>query len=226
VRGILAILCVGVCALPLTSEAHPPTPIKQGSKPLRGKLHRWVHQSRAPLFRGRLQILRLPCPANPRYGGCVGSRRPRRIYLHPRAAQPRAVLYHEIGHVFDLVVLNRSDRRQFKRIMGIRRGGWFRGSPGPSELLADAYAACSFHRRIGRVLRRTSYGYRASPRRHVRICALLRRAAAPKGRPPQRPPNPPPVVDQAPPPKPPATTPPSGQQPEPCSLLETLLGGC
>jgi hypothetical protein len=139
----------------------------------------------------------------------------------------RAVFYHEVGHVFDLNVLNRSERRRFKRIVGVRRGGWFRGEPRPSEMFADAYAACAFHRRIGRTLSRTRYGYRATPRRHARACALIRSAAAPRGGRPQAPPKVPPVVDQKPPPAPPRpVTGPGEPLAEPCGLLEKLLGGC
>jgi hypothetical protein len=224
-RGPFATALIAASALSVVAAAgaHPPAPVREGSKPVRGETHRWLHQSRAPLLRGRIQVLRRACPGYPRYAGCVRTRHPRRIYLHPQTAQPRGVLYHELGHVFDLLVLNRSERREFKRIVGVRRGGWFLGSPGPSELFADAYAACSVHRRLARGLARTAYGYRATPRRHARACALMRRAAAPRGRHARRPPNVPPVIDQVPPAAP---TQPPGQPPRPCSLLERLLGGC
>ncbi len=208
------------------ADAHPPAPIDARAKPVHGKFHRWLHRSRAPLFRGRLQIVRSACPGYPEFAGCVNSRRPRRVYLQPGAARLRGLYYHEVGHVFDLVVLNGRERRAFKRIIGARKGGWFRGNPGPSELFADAYAACSLHRRLGRRLSRTAYGYRATPRRHARACALMRRAAAPRGRRPQPPPKVPPVVDQKPPPVKQAPPGPTQPKPKPCSLLETLLGGC
>lgn len=219
--GVLSL--AGVAA----AEAHPPAPIDARSNPVHGKFHRWLHQSRAPLFRGRLQIMRGACPGYPEFAGCVRSRRPRRIYLRRGIPRLRGIYYHEVGHVFDLVVLNRRDRRRFKRIIGVRNGGWYRGSPGPSELFADAYAACSLHRRIGRRLSRTAYGYHATPRGHARACALIRAAAAPRGRRPQAPPEVPPVLDQK---QPPAPQPPPSSapqpQPKPCSLLEKLLGGC
>lgn len=229
-RGVGAIAVIGALALLAVAtgaaEAHPPAPIDARSKAVHGKYHRWLHRSRAPLFRGRLQIVIRSCPGYPEFVGCVNSRKPRRIYLQPNAARLRGVYYHELGHVFDLVVLNRRERREFKRIVGVRAGGWFRGAPAPSELFADAYAACSLHRRLGRRLSRTAYGYHATPRRHARACALMRRAAAPRGRRPQPPPKIPPVIDQKPPPA--TSAPPSATQPkpEPCSLLETLLGGC
>jgi hypothetical protein len=229
VRARLAILLVATaCGLVAAgvAQAHPPAPIGARGKPVHGKFHRWLHQTRAPLFGGRLQIVRTACPGFPQYVGCVLSRRPRRVYVRPGARRARAVFYHEVGHVFDLLVLNRSERRQFKRIMGIRKGGWFKGSPGPSEFFADGYTACSFHRRLARTLSRTAYGYRASPRRHARVCALIRRAAAPRGRRPQAPPNPPPVIDQKAPPAPPRQPATNQPAPAPCGLLEKLLGGC
>jgi hypothetical protein len=42
-------------------------------------------------------------------GGCVYTRRPRTIYVRPRLRDPRGVLLHELGHVFDLTVMNNRD---------------------------------------------------------------------------------------------------------------------
>jgi hypothetical protein len=229
-RAGIAIALVGAtCALAGggAAQAHPPAPIDSRGKAVHGKFHRWLHRSQAPLFRGRLQIVRRACPRFPQFVGCVLGSRPRRVYVRPGAPRVRAVFYHEVGHVFDLVVLNRAERRAFKRIMGIRKGGWYGGSPGPAEFFADGYAACSFHKRLRQTLARTAYGYRASPRRHARVCALIGRAAAPRGRRPQPPPTRPPVIDQKPPPAPPKPPPNStNPAPEPCGLLDRLLGGC
>ena len=42
---------------------------------------------------------------------------------------------------FDLRVLNERERQRFKRIVGIRRSGWY-GRAAPSEWFADGYATC------------------------------------------------------------------------------------
>src|SRR5215208_3898491 len=111
---------------------------------IRGKLHTWMHQAKVPLVRGRVRIRRGPCPGHPNLVGCVFSERPRTLYLGWNARDLRTVLYHELGHVFDQLVLNSRERRQFKRIIGILRAGWARGALPPEEWFADGYARCAF----------------------------------------------------------------------------------
>lgn len=53
------------------------------------------------------------------------------------AARAARLLYHELGHVFDLLVLNGRERRRFKRIAGIRRDDWFHGGLPPAEWFGD-----------------------------------------------------------------------------------------
>ena len=112
----------------------------------------------------------------------------------------RTVLYHELGHTFDLLVLNKRERTKFKRIIGIRRRGWFSGVLPPSEWFADGYKACAIRTRVRRRARATFYGYAPRKRQHARVCGLIRDAAAPKGRRPRRPKNPPKVIEVPPPP--------------------------
>jgi hypothetical protein len=202
--------------------AHPPAPVKQNGQPITGKPHAWLHQAKVPLVRGRVQIRRADCPGHPILVGCVFSRRPRTLYLSPRAREPRSVLYHELGHAFDLRVLNRRERGRFKRIIGIRRHGWFSGVLPPSEWFADGYAACAIRTRVRRRAQPTFYGYAPRMRQHARVCRLIHDAAAPKGRKPQRPKNPPKVIE-VPPPPPQETQPGEGSG---CNLVEELLTGC
>jgi hypothetical protein len=147
-----------------------------------------------------------------------------------RSARPaRMVLYHELGHVFDLQVLSRSARRVFRRILRVRHG-WFRGSVAPAELFADAYASCA---RFGRWHSggslanptRSVYGYRPTLRQHRAVCALIARAAGPRRR-PQSPRSPPPVLIDRPAQPVPAQQQPPGQPPEDQSggLLDALFG--
>jgi hypothetical protein len=217
-RKVVA-LCVLAFAAP-QALAHPPAPVDGGGRAIAGKLHRWIHQASVPLVRGRLQIRQEACPGHPLFVGCVFTARPRTLYLGPNARAPRLVLYHELGHVFDFRVLNNGERRRFKRILGIRRSGWFGGGLPPAEWFADAYSACATRLGTWRRASSTSYGYTPSRRQHRRACSLIRRAAAPRGKPPRRPSNPPRVIESAPPP--PSETRPSGG----CNLVDQLLTGC
>jgi hypothetical protein len=234
--------------------AHPPAPFGPSGAPLGGAVHAWIHQAKLPLVGGRVRVLLGGCPGSPLFVGCVFTRRPRVIYLSPAARRPRAVLYHELGHTFDLRVLRPRHRRAFKRLMGIETPGWYTSSPPASEFFADAYALCAERRRLRAPRAATPYGYRATPRRHRRACALIRGAAGvgkPRGRQPEpRPPaDAPPVAEppHPPPPGPPGSGgPPSGpyqppadspppesgpQRPPPsgggsCGVVEQLLTGC
>ena len=191
-----------------TAPAHPPKLLGREGKTIGGPMHRWLHQARAPLVRGRVQVLVIGCPARPRFVACVYARRPSRIYIRPGLRNMRWALYHELGHVFDFRVLNNRERRAFRRIMGIREKHWFGGRRRPAELFAEGYASCA---RFGprRATRRHSvYGHSPTGRQHRATCRLLRRAVAPRGRRPQPPPKPPPVI--GPPPAPPSSGPPSG----------------
>jgi hypothetical protein len=220
----LAVVSVAslLAAAAAPAVAHPPAPVDEHGLPIRGKVHPWLHQAKVPLVRGRIVIRRTPCPASPSFAGCVFTSRPRVIYLVPHLSEPRRLLYHELGHTFDLLVLNRQERGRFKRIVGIRRHGWFGGGLPPAEWFADADASCAVRLHLRRAARPTPYGYAPTRRRHARVCALLRAAARPRGRGPQRPSNPPPVIEvQAPPPE--QTQPGQGGT---CTLFDQLTTGC
>ena len=201
--------------------AHPPAPVDQLGRPIHGKLHVWLHEAKVPLVHGRVQIRRASCPLHAGFTGCVFTAHPRILYLSPGAREPRRLLYHELGHTFDLLVLNSGERRAFKRILGIQRPGWFGGGLPPAEWFADGYAACALHVRLDHRLTPTPYAYSPTLRRHARVCRLIGSAAKPRGRRPQRPKNPPPVVEVQPPP-------PQERQPsrDGCNLLDQLLTGC
>jgi hypothetical protein len=218
----LVVLAAATLAAAAPVHAHPPAPVDELGRPVRGQLHVWMHQAKVPLVHGRVVIRRAFCPMGPVFAGCVFPARPRVLYMRPVLHEPRRILYHELGHTFDLLVLNRRERRRFKRIVGIRRHGWFRGGLPPAEWFADGYASCAVRLRLRRVVRPTPYGYSPSPRRHARVCALIRSAAKPRGRPPQPPANPPRVIEVAPPP--PEQTQPG--RPGTCTLFDQLTTGC
>jgi hypothetical protein len=222
-RVMQVTLTVGVAVLfAAPGLAHPPAPVNERGRPIRGELHVWMHRAKVPLVHGRVEIRRAPCPANAAFTGCVFTAHPRILYLTPGRREPRRVLYHELGHTFDLMVLNARERTAFKRIVGIRRHGWFGGGLPPAEWFADGYAACAMHLTLRRPATPTPYGYAPPKRQHARVCRLIKSAAKPRGRPPQRPKNPPPVVEVQPPP-------PQDRQPSQgggCNVLDQLLTGC
>ena len=220
--ALVAVTLVAALAGAGPAGAHPPAPVDELGRPIHGQIHKWMHEAKVPLVRGRIVIRRTLCPMGPVFAGCVFPAQPRVLYMRPALHEPRRILYHELGHAFDLLVLNQRERRQFKRIVGIRRHGWFRGGLPPAEWFADGYASCAVRLRLRRSVRPTPYGYSPSPRRHARVCALIRSAAKPRGRPPQPPSNPPPVIEVAPPPQ---------QQTQPgqageCTLFDELTTGC
>jgi hypothetical protein len=217
IRLSLAALVVLVVATP--ALARGPVLVDQHGRLVRGKLHAWVHRAKVPLPSGRIQVRRALCPGNIALAACVYTARPRVVYMRPSVRDARRVFYHELGHVFDLTVLNMRERARFKRIVGIRRSGWFEGALPPAEWFGDGYALCALHKRIGRRPSATPYGYAPSPRAHARVCHLIRVAAKPHGRRPKRPKNPPPVVEVKPPP--PEQTGSGG-----CTLVDQLTTGC
>ena len=210
---------VAVAALP--AAGHPPAPVDEAGRRIHGKIHTWLHRAKVPLVRGRIVIKRTPCPGHG-FAACLFTSRPRVIYLGPNLYEPRRLLYHELGHSFDLLVLNGRERRQFKRIVGIRRQGWFGGGLPPAEWFADGYASCAMRLRLQPPVRPTPYGYAPTSRRHARVCALIRAAARPHGRGPQRPSNPPRVIEVQPPPRE-QTQPGQGST---CTFFDQLTTGC
>lgn len=210
----------GLAVLAAPALSHPPAPFDGSGRPIGGATHKWLHQAKVPLPQGRVQIIRGSCPGHPTFDACVITRQPGRIYMAVRLNQPRRLLYHELGHVFDLRVLNNRDRRAFKRIMGIRRNGWFKGALPPAEWFADGYERCAYRTRIRRRQRPTPYGFRPTVRQHRRICLLVARAAAPRGGRPQLPDHVPPVIETAPPPAPKA------DPVAPCNVIDQLLTEC
>lgn len=193
-------------------EARKDVPTLVGPKghAIRGKWHRWLTQSRMPLVQGRVRIVFGGCPGAAGFSGCVFSRRPRTLYIRRNARVPKGVLYHELGHTFDLTLLHPRDRKRIRRVLHVKRG-WFAGSPPPAELFAEAYADCARFglrrptmKRLGWTV--SEYRYRPSRSQYRTICKVIQRAGAPKRRrtsQPQPPPNAPPVfVEPKPQPQP------------------------
>ena len=143
---------------------------------------------------------------------CVYTNRRRTVYINRRRAKLPVTLYHELGHLFDLRVLNNRERNRFKRIVDRPRRAWYAGANPTSEWFAEAYAFCARYQRIRSIHKYAVYGYNPTPDEHRAACRLVKRAAAPRSQPPQPAPNTPPVTSE---PKAPPEQPPEDPEHEP-----------
>ena len=176
-------------------------------KALRGPWQRYADKALVPTVHGRVRVRVAALPGAPASAGCVYTRRPRTIFVRPGLRDPRGVLLHELGHVFDLTVMNNRDRGAFRRIMRRRAAKWWRGSEPLAEQFAEAYSWCARYATIVSIARYSSYDYRPTARQHKRICKLVRSAAGDR-RAAAKPPALPEVTrPHAPPPPPPSSAP-------------------
>src|SRR4051812_36386216 len=170
---------------------------------LPGRWQAWANASLVPTVRGPVTLKLSGCPKLPKVAGCVYTARPRVVYLKRGLRNPRGVLLHELGHVYDLAVMSDADRERFRKIMGqpVSRK-WWTGATPLAEWFAEGYSWCARYSHIVSIERYAIYHYRPSGFQHRRVCALI--TAAARDRTPPAPPNAPPVVsgDPAPPPPP------------------------
>src|SRR4051794_32411749 len=125
--ALLAALAAVAAAVPAAQARPAPRLIDRHGKQIRGRPAKWLQQSHMPLVGGRIRLIIGNCPHRPTFAGCVYSRNPRRLYLNMHSKNPKSVLYHELGHTFDFELLRRSDRKRFKRVMHLKKPGWFAG---------------------------------------------------------------------------------------------------
>jgi hypothetical protein len=207
------LLALAASMAPSADAAKPLRLFDLQGRPLAGPYGSWVRAAHVPLPPGRVRVSLGGCPRRADLVGCVVTRRPRTIHLRRDARRPRWVFLHELGHVFDLTVMDRADRRAFKRVHARRGSGWWRGESPPGEWFAEAYSLCArFGSKAAAARASTTYEYRPSARRHRASCRVIRRAAAeprPRNQPPRE--APPRLTE---PPPPPANAPPPQQPPE------------
>ena len=86
--------------------------------------------------------------------------RPRTLYIRPGVRQPRSVLLHELGHLFDRRVMNNRDRGRFRRVVRAPRRKWWAGRIPLAERFAEAYSFCARYPRVIAIGR-----YASRPRR-------------------------------------------------------------
>ena len=145
-------------------------------KPLRGRWQGWADRALVPTVTGRVRVRVRRCPARPKTAGCVYTRRPRTIYVRPRLRDPRGVLLHELGHVFDYRQLSAADRARLAVLLRAPVWGDQQQPTIGSEKFADAYALCG----LGLSLRRgwivDEYVPR-SMRQHRAVCRAITQSA-------------------------------------------------
>ena len=177
--------------------------VATNGKRVSGQWQAWANASLVPTVAGQVTLKVTGCPGLPKAAGCVYTRSPRVVYVRRDVRHPRAVLLHELGHVYDLTVMSNRDRGEFRRIMRRPHAQWWRGNIPLAEWFAEAYSWCARYARIASVDDYAIYSYDPSPAQHRSTCALIRRAA--RDRTPPAPPPTPPIVteDPAPPAAPP-----------------------
>lgn len=177
-----------------------------GSRPS-GHWQAWAAASRMPTIRGKVTLRLQRCPKAPAAAGCVITKHPRVIYVQRGLRNPRGVMLHELGHVYDMLVMSYRDRDRFRRIMrqpGSRQ--WWIGRTPLAEWFAEAYSWCARYAHIVSIKRYALYRYRPTPTQHTRACTLIKSAARDRT-PPQPPPVPPVVTGDPSPPPPPSMAP-------------------
>ena len=162
-----------------------------GGRALSGSWQRWARASLMPTVGGRVTLKLTGRPALPRAAGCVYRRRPRTIYLRPGLRHPRAVLLHELGHLYDLRVMNNGDRGG--SAASCAQAGAHGGPADPARRAVRrgllVLRALPPHR-LDRAL--LDLRLPASRRQHAKVCALVLDAAVdrrPSAPPPRRPPS-------------------------------------
>lgn len=178
--GLLLILALG----PGTADAVTLAPI-EGAPTQRYQA--WADRAKVPTVSAAVQFYLRSDPSCP--GGrtsCAGNV-PLRIFL---GDHDRWTLYHELGHIFDYVVMGSgaggdpfattSWRQRFLAIRG-DSGGWRQGVNPPHEHFAQAYMFCAMDpRKLPRGPRKGfiwQYGYAGTTdRQHRRSCRLIYRA--------------------------------------------------
>jgi hypothetical protein len=160
-----------------------------------------------PTVTGKVTLRVQRCPKAPTAAGCVITKHPRVIYVKRGLRNPRGIMLHELGHVYDMLVMSDRDRDRFRRIMRqpASRQWWIGGTP-LAEWFAEAYSWCARYAHIVSIKRYALYRYRPTPTQHTRACALIKSAAR-DNTPPVPPPAPPVVTGDPRPPPPPSLVP-------------------
>jgi hypothetical protein len=174
-RPALAGLCAAALTLlALTATAQAVTLVSPSGDPRVARFQTWANSAAVPTPAGVVDLVLDTCPVAVS-DGCIYHGAPPTIYLGP-TVRDRPILLHELGHAFDTQRLTPGYRAAFEGIFRDTRA-WRAPPNSPHERFAEAYSLCARHARIARTYT-AAYGYRATPRQHRSVCALIKRAGA------------------------------------------------
>jgi hypothetical protein len=188
-RGALALACWTALAI-IPAAAPAQTSLVVAGRLSAARYQRWVASAAVPTPHTTIALQDGLCPGAPSWAAACSLPLQHQIWLTSEGRQS-SVFFHELGHVFDWLVMTDSVRARFAAL--IRRPGewnWTTTNRNPPvEQFAEAYSMCARHRTI-RAVAYGNYDYTPTPARHRRACALLRSAA----RHPAAHPAPPPAI--------------------------------
>ena len=168
--GVL-VLATALFLLAFTAGAQALTLVSPSGDPRVARYQAWANGSAVPTPLGQVDLVLRSCPVEIS-DGCIFHGAPPTIFLGPTVRE-RPVLLHELGHAFDTQRMTPADRASFEGMFGDRRE-WRTAPNSPHERFAEAYSLCARHTKIRKTYT-AAYGYQVTPRRHRRVCALIRR---------------------------------------------------
>jgi hypothetical protein len=169
---LAGVVALGLLAFASTADALEL--VSPSGDPRVARYQGWADAAATPTPTGVVDLVFASCPV-PISDGCITYGAPPTIFLGS-AVRDRPILMHELGHAFDAQRMTPADRAAFEAIFADRRQ-WRAAPNSPHERFAEAYSLCARHARIRRAYT-GAYGYRVTPRRHRRVCALIDRAGS------------------------------------------------
>lgn len=138
--------------LAFSASAGAVTLVTPQGQPVGGKWQRWADQARVPTYSGTVIFGDVADCEGAAHGCALFTLTPAEIVVadHPiprwKLANPRWVLYHELGHIYDWQHLTAADRAQLTLLMGDRSRSWTEVrvvNGGAQDDFADLYAFCA-----------------------------------------------------------------------------------
>lgn len=155
---------------------------------------RWADRSAVPTVQAQVRLQLGDGCQDPAFDGCAFAV-PLSIILEP-AGQRRELLLHELGHIFDYLVMGGGvvtdgrvvnyetlrtttpARAGFAHILGRQNLAWTNYSrKSLVEAFAEAYAHCALGDHVKGGRERFGHGYNPTSRQHRQVCRLIRTTA-------------------------------------------------
>jgi hypothetical protein len=127
-------------------------------------LDRWAARSAVSLPpMERVELHHAPCPHADDNDGCTDlPTADGRVKVYVRPLEPwsdRRILYHELGHAFDFLLLNNRERAKFMHLAALEPPWWRRPyEDQPGEDFAEAYRLCALGKSRRAYYREIEYG--------------------------------------------------------------------